>query len=169
MKITKFFILVAVIGTFSFCSSSDDSESLDNVPNGEIVPIEQREITLTGFSENQQSGESQKWWTHVVTKVVLSGPDECGENQTINNQGYFAFYTNGGLYYKSSSSSSPISAGSWEWANSNKTSILVSNQSGEQDFSVTYLNDSNVVYGSVQSQGPCSATTYEQFNNPFFE
>jgi hypothetical protein len=164
-NLLKTFIFIAFVSVISSCSSEDSSNGLDGVPSGEIVSVEKRQLTLTGFSDSPQNSETQKWWTHVISKVNINGPEECGEDVTQNELGYVAFYDDGGIYIKSSRSGSASRSGSWEWTNSDKNSITTQNV----DFTVTYLNDTNVVYASVQSSGPCSATTYEKFNDPFFD
>tara|TARA_B100000767_G_C19731721_1_gene522023 strand:+ start:762 stop:1262 length:501 start_codon:yes stop_codon:yes gene_type:complete len=164
-NLLKTFILIAFVGVISSCSSEDSSNGLDDVPSGEIVSVEKRQFTLTGFSDSPQNSETQKWWTHVISKASVNGPEECGEDETQNDLGYIAFYEDGGIYYKTSISGSAQRGGSWEWTNSDKNSIITQNI----EFTVTYLNDTNVVYGSFQTSGPCSATTYEKFNNPFFD
>ena len=171
-KIVKIFIVIVFVTSLASCSSNDDlasSEGLGSVPKGEIVSLEERQVALTGFSDNQLNSETQKWWKHVISDVKISGPDECGEDLSIEENGYVAFYTNGSLYFKYDTSGSASSIGSWEWTNSNKTAVLISNSLGNQEFTVTYLNENTVVYGSVQSSEGCSAVTYEKFNSPYFE
>lgn len=170
-KKVNFFIVIFVAITIVSCSSNDDESSnwLDTIPSGEIIATEEREKALTGFSEDESEEELQKWWTHVVSNVEITGPEECGESIAVNNSGFIAFYTNGSIYYKSSKSGSAVYNGSWEWVDSNKDAVYVSNSLGSQEFTLTYLNEDNIVYGSQQSEGSCAAITYEEFDEPYFE
>ena len=171
-KVPKLFIMAATLAIITFSCSSDDggdSNSIDGVPSGEIVPSEQRNEALTGFySDTPDEGETQKWWTHVISDFDFSSAD-CGEDFSLEDQGYIAFYPDGDYYQKWSIDGSASQLGSWEWANSSHSKITVFIDGLEQDFTVTYLNEDNVVYGSVQSGSGCSVTTYEQFNNPHYE
>ncbi len=161
--------IASLVILFSSCSKDDDNgSSLNGVPSGEIVAVEERDEALTGYSDLKDSQETQKWWTHVTTVVDYSS-DDCGSDVEYEEMGYFAFYPDGSYYYKSSVSGYAYAVGSWEWTDSSKEEIYVSNSSGSGDFTITYLNDENVVYGSYQSASGCSATTYEQFNSPFYE
>lgn len=162
--------LTASLGSCSKDSNDDDGgNNLDNVPSGELVAVELRNETLTGFPEGGNQSGTQKWWTHVITSVKYSN-SQCGEDLTYTDLGYMAFYPSGEYYLKTSLGEQPEVIGSWEWANSTKSAILVTNSLGQQaEFSVTWLNDNNVVYGSNQGGTSCSVTTYEQFNDPFFE
>ncbi|SHI85926.1 hypothetical protein [Flavobacterium haoranii] len=170
MKTVKLILSVLFISSvtlFTSCSSDDDGGSgLSGVPTGEIVEVSLRQETLTGFDD--EGNGSQKWWTHVVSSADFSS-DDCGDDQTVEDGGYYAWYPNGNYYYKTSINGSTTLAGSWEWTNSSKTKIYIHNNStgAEGEMTLTYLNESNIVYGIKQSGGGCSVTTYEQFNNPF--
>ncbi len=154
---------------FLSCSKDDENDTnLNGVPSGEIVDVEERNETLTGYSDLKDSEESQKWWTHVISSVDYSS-DECGTDVEYEDLGYYAFYPDGSYYYKSSVNGTAYEVGSWEWSDSSKEEIYVSNTTGSGNFTITYLNEDNVVYGSYQSASSCSATTYEQFNDPFYE
>ncbi len=152
---------------FASCSKDgDNGPNLDGVPSGEIVAIEERDEALTGYSELKSTEESQKWWTHVISKFMFSS-EECGDDVSYEEMGYYAFYPNGDLYVKTSLSGSATLGGTWNWTDeSTKNEIYVYFPSlGQgQNFTITYLNESNVVYGSVQSASGCSVTTYEQFS-----
>ncbi|MFC0604828.1 hypothetical protein [Winogradskyella pulchriflava] len=172
LKLPQLFI-VAIFSIVAFSCSSDDgdndSSSIEGVPSGEIVPTELRNEALTGFfSETPIDGETQKWWTHIISNFDFSS-DECGDDFSIEDQGFIAFYPDGNYYQKFSIGGNPSQLGSWEWSNSSHSRITVYTQGLEQEFTVTYLNEDNVVYGSVQSASGCSVTTYEQFNNPHYE
>jgi hypothetical protein len=148
------------------CSKDDEGSGLTGVPTGEIVAIGLRDMTLTGYSDLITQEGSQKWWTHVVSSFDFSS-DDCGDDQTIENSGYYAFYPDGGYYFKSSIDSTPFSVGEWGWTDGSKTKIFISNSIGEGEFTVTYLNEMNIVFGSRQTGPGCSVVTYEQFNDPF--
>jgi hypothetical protein len=157
-------LLLFVTLAFTACSSDDGGEStLSGVPSGEIVAVAERDQALTGASEGQGT---QKWWTHVVSAFMFSSED-CGEDFEYENQGYYAFYPNGNYYTKSSLNGTPTLVGSWEWYNSSKSKIIISNDLGEAVNTLTYLNADNVVFGTKQNAEGCKVTTYEQFNNPF--
>lgn len=173
MNLKKLLTLLVVSFFVVSCSSDDDiAGDLAGVPKGEIVELALRNITLTGSDDlnvpRNTDTSSQKWWTHVISSATINR-EECGDDTEIKNSGYFAFYPNGDYYAKTSKDGTAIRQGSWSWTSSSKDKITVSTQLGTVNFSVTYLNDNNVVYASVQSEGGCSATTYEQFNDPFFE
>ncbi|WP_432670981.1 hypothetical protein [Flavobacterium sp. SM2513] len=160
-------LLLFVSSAFIACSSDDGGDStLSGVPSGEIVSVELRNETLTGFSDDEGS---QKWWTHVVSSIFSSNEEECGWDTEYENQGYFAFFPDGNYYQRTSFSGSQTLVGSWEWANSSKTKISISNQTGEGVMTVTYLNDENIVFGNKQNIEGCSITSYEQFNDPIWE
>lgn len=154
--------------TLTSCSKDDDggSNGLEGVPSGEIVEVGLRQETLTGF--NEEGSGTQKWWTHVISSADYSSAD-CGDDEVIEDGGYYAWYPDGSYYYKAIISDTPSLVGSWEWTNSSKTKVYIHNYttSAEGEMTVTYLNESNIVYGTNQSAGGCSVTTYEQFNNPF--
>ena len=163
-KLKNVFVVLFFFSIFIACSGDDDSTlELIGVPTGEIVAVELRQEVLTGFSNG---AGSQKWWTHVTSSVDFSST-ECGDDQEYNNQGYYAFYASGEYYYKTSTNGSETLVGTWAWEDSSKSKMIISNQSGSAVNTVTYLNADNVVFGSNQSSGGCSAITFEQFNNPF--
>ncbi|MFY9244016.1 MAG: hypothetical protein WAO74_13430 [Polaribacter sp.] len=160
-------LLLTLAFTFSFCSGDDsDSGQFPGVPSGEIVALELRQETLTGYSA--KGVDAQKWWTHVVSNIDISGPEDCGEGQSIRNVGYFAFSPNGDLIFRTSKNGSTTTRGTWRWGNDNKNTVYASDI-GNVEFTLTYLNANNLVIASQQAAGPCSATTYEQFNDPFVD
>lgn len=167
--ITSIFFALTLTVSLVSCSKDDDGgNELADIPSGELVAVELRNETLTGFPDDGRQPGVQKWWTHVITSIEFSST-ECGDDITETAIGYLAFYPTGGIFLKNSPGEEPFNIGSWEWANSNRSAIFVSNSAGQGEFTVTWLNENNVVYGSVQSSGGCSATTYEQFDNPYFE
>ncbi len=95
--------------------------------------------------------------------------EACGDDLSYTEMGYYAFYPDGDLYVKTSINGTPSLGGTWNWTDeSAKDEIYIYFPSlGQgQNFTITYLNEDNVVYGSIQSANGCSVTTYEQFNNP---
>lgn len=149
------------------CGGSDDvSSGLPGVPTGEIVSVELRQQTLTGFSS--RGATNQKWWTHEVSNFDFNNVD-CGDDDTLNNQGYIAFYPDGSLYQRYSTAGTAFKTGDWAWTDSGKSAIRLTRQGESAVFTVTWLNDDNVVYGSNQSAGSCSVITYEKFGNPYFD
>ncbi|OSY88994.1 hypothetical protein WH52_04860 [Tenacibaculum holothuriorum] len=165
-KTKSIFVLLMLTGLIFSCSSDDDiaSNGLEGVPKGEIVPVGERNEALTGFSGKSING-SQKWWSHAITKVTVTGG--CDGDVEVKETGFFAFYKDGGLYVRTTKDGTPVKGGEWKWEDDNKDAVIVTANGNTQKFTVTYLNSSNVVYASVQTQGPCTATTYEQFNNPY--
>lgn len=156
-------VVLAAATLFLGCSSDDGGSSkLSGVPTGEIVAVELRDESLTGFSDGEGA---QKWWRHVISSIEYNSED-CGDSQEIENVGYFAFYPNGNYYQKSSIESTQQLVGSWEWKNDAKKQMYFSNQTGEGEVTLTYLNEINIVFGSSMSAEGCSVTSYEQFNNP---
>lgn len=166
----KFFILALLVTS---CSKEDDSSGdlLSNVPSGEIVPVEQREVTLIGYDvqsqaksyDKQQAEAEQKWWKHGVSKVTYdcSGYDESDNmSETLENT-YFAFKENGTIYYKVGMSGAEMAHLDWEWEDSKKEAIIVQGVS----FKFTELNPSTVTYASVQGESGCEVLTWEQFTN----
>lgn len=167
----RFLVVIIVTLLFGFisCSKDDDGDSsgkLDGVPSGEIVAVGLRQQTLTGFDEDGNG--TQKWWTHVISSITYSSVD-CGDDVAYEDTGYYAWYPDGNYYQKSTTDGTPVLVGEWEWTNSTKTKVYIYNSSSgaEGEMTVTYLNDNNIVYGSQQSASGCSATVFEQFNNPF--
>ncbi|HLT52768.1 MAG TPA: hypothetical protein VKZ97_02700 [Flavobacteriaceae bacterium] len=163
-------LLCTALVTLSACSKDDDGDggsNLDGVPSGEIVSAEFRNVVLTGYTDLESGEGTQRWWTHVISDFNFNSED-CGDDFSYEDTGYYAWYPDGSYYVKTSLNGSPTQVGEWEWANSSKTRIYIYNYSNgsEGEMTVTYLNDNNVVYGSYQSGGGCSLTTYEQFNNP---
>lgn len=176
-KIKQFMPLIAINLLLLFsCSNDEEKVVKDNfagVPTGEIVALELRDATLTGFEasakKNEASKGAQKWWSHVISKVTYNG-SACvkKEGEVLGEKkGYFAFYPNGGLYVRSSKNGTPIRGGSWKWKSSSKNMVVVTINGVSFDNKLTYLNANNVVYASAQPHSGCTAYTYEQFGSPY--
>src|SRR5690554_2441435 len=172
----KVFMSLLFITVVVSCSSDDggNSDYLANVPKGEIVPVAERQRALTGFDEDvaprSSNTETQKWWKYIYGEVTYN----CeGENETdeIEESGYYyAFFPNGKMYYKIGEEGTPNAYNDWEWANSSKSKLQITDQWGETlDFELTELNDDSVVYASYQSEQGCSLLTWEQLGSPVFD
>ena len=162
-------LLFVTFVAFSCSSDSDsDNDRFEDVPSGEIVARNMRQEALTGFSDDDRANNQQKWWTHVISDFNFSGCDDEEEDFSELSVGYFAFYPDGGLYYRSSPDGTPTYSGDWEWKNSNKNAIHLNGETSV-DFEIRYLNADNVVYASYQGNSACNVVTYEQFDNPYFD
>jgi hypothetical protein len=166
---------IAIVTTIS-CSSDDDSSSNpefdSSVPQGEIVPLELRDVTLTGFSYVTTSGknqteESQKWWNYNIGELISANCEEYNEVISLSDY-YFAFSPDGKLLYKIGLNGVVYNDRTWQWTSSAKESIYLDNET-DVKFTITYLNDNNVCYASIQHGEGCTVTTYEHMNNPHFE
>ena len=160
-------LFVATI--FSSCSKDDNQESnnnLDGIPSGEIVARNLRNITLTGFSELSRNEGSQKWWRHTISDFDYI---DCGDDNdySFSDFGYYAFYPDGTMHSKQSIDGTPSYLQEWRWTNSNKTAVYVRDDTSIA-YTVTYLNDDNVVYGSSQNVNGCTLVSYEQLGEPHF-
>jgi len=166
-------ILFISAAIFSSCSSDDDGGdgddiNLDGVPTGEIVARDLRNEALTGFSSLTRNEGSQKWWTHITSDFNYV---DCGEDQdfSVDGQGYYAFYPDGTMHAKDGIDDTPYYLQEWEWTNNDLNAIYVRGDTSVA-FTVTYLNEDNVVYGSNQNvSGPCSIISYEQLSDPHYE
>jgi len=170
-KILVFFFMAAAI--LSSCSSDDSSDdgggnNLDGVPTGEIVALNLRNAALTGFSQLDRNEGTQKWWTHIISDFNYSG---CGDEEGFSQEGngYYAFYPDGTMFEKSGIDGIPSYLQEWQWTDASLSAVYVRGDTSVP-FTVTYLNDDNVVYGSNQNiSGSCSIISYEQLGNPHFE
>lgn len=174
----KVFMLLFFVTVVASCSSDDggSSDYLANVPKGEIVPVAERYRTLTGFDEGSSPNprisntESQKWWKYIYGEVTYNCEGENETDEIEENGNYYAFSPNGKMYYKYGQEGTPVEYNDWEWANSSKSKIRITNQWGEtMDFELTELNDDGVVYASYQSAQGCSLLTWEQLGTPVFD
>jgi len=181
-NLLKTIALVFSLGLITISCSSDDSggnkDYLNDVPKGEIVPVEERYVTLTGFEEGEQQTSSitttsqessQKWWKYIHGEIEYNCEGE-NEVETIEEAGYYyAFFPNGKMYYKIEINGTPIEHNDWEWTDSSKSKVKITNIYGDsQVFEFTELNANAVVYASYQSQQGCSLLTWEQLGDPIY-
>ena len=168
---TKLLLVLFIVTTiFSSCSKDDNQEpdnGLDGIPSGEIVARNLRNVTLTGFNELSRNEGSQKWWRHIISDFDYSGCGAEEDDYSFTDFGYYAFYPDGTMYSKQSIDGTPVYLQEWEWTSPNKTAVYVRGDTSIA-FTVTYLNDDNVVYGSSQSIGGCTLVSYEQLGDPHF-
>ncbi len=174
MKKAKLLVMFLSVTLFSIGCSKDgggggSTKFSDNVPTGEIVAKELRNETLTGFSNSEgepKNTNTQKWWEMHIQALTSSNCPEYDDSTDYEGDGYYvAFYPNGDLASKYGTDGTPDVYSSWEWSNSNKNSIDLEGTT----FTITYLNDDNVVYASKQSGEGCTVETYEQFGSPYFD
>lgn len=174
-KILSIFLMSFILFSCSKEENTGSTLDLKDVPSGEIVALELRDVTLTGYSsilaaKEQKNGtatvSTQKWWTHVVSDIKFNN-SECGKEEKIKNMGFIAFSPNGNILQKTYKDGTYAKTGSWKWTNKDKKKITVTRSGESREFTITYLNKSNVVYASLQTKGNCIARTYEQFNAPF--
>ncbi len=170
MKTAKLLITLLFISLIFSCSSDEDTGGLEGVPSGEIVSVELRNVTLTGFNElsgkSNNKGNSQVWWSNATSDFKFTGScpeDGDYEDENFNTPGFFAFYPNGKMYYKSSVGGDPTFFQNWRWTDSNKTHVYVRDET-DVAYEITYLNSKNVVYGSKRSEGGCTLVSYEQMS-----
>lgn len=185
MKTIKL-LLIGIIGLIIIgCSSDDDGSSSNSIPSGEIVSIELRNKTLTGFNESSNEGLSpkdllsgQKWWVVKGSDIFFEGscPGETEDfleeaksqiKEAIGN--HTALTPDGSILIKLKGEGEPFLNGSWEWTDDSKEAILISSGSVSGELDITYLNDENLVYGNVQSEAGCSLLQFVQFNEPYEE
>lgn len=170
--LSLFFLAVLLV----CCSNSNNEEveeeklnHFSDIPSGEIVQTNLRTLMLTGRENSTSNKNTQKWWTHLTSEYIFNNED-CRNRNNIHNAGYFAFANNGTLYIKLNKNDAASNGGRWKWTSSKKNKITITYRSGDQqDFTITYLNENNIIYASKQSKGECSLLMYQQFNNPFFE
>ena len=166
----KLLFFVALTASVLFSCSKDDDGGNDpfaDVPKGEIVPVEERNQTLTGFSE-QRNNDEQVWWKHVISTVDI----DCGEDsdywEEIFEDSYVAFKPDGQIYSRNGVDGEEYASGTtWEWENEDKDAVIIDLWGdGTQSavFELRELNDGGVVYASLQSEGSnCTAVTWDQF------
>lgn len=163
------------------CSGSDDNNSgggnsdhFKHVPKGEIVSVERRFVTLTGYEENTATLNAvttlttnvQKWWKYVDGEIRYrcDGKDEFEDAGESGD--YFAFSPDGKLYYKYGKNGTPEVDSNWRWTDSSKSKIIVSTE-GEESmvYEFTALNPNLVVYATYLSEGNCSLLAWARFGN----
>lgn len=154
------------------CSSDDGGSSpLDGVPSGEIVPVAERQKTLTGFEEGDapRNVSTQKWWKYIKWYVKYSCGGETEEESEDGEGEYFAFYPDGTLYMKDYLGGTPYFHSNWEWTDSSKSKIRLSNDGESQVYQVTELNANAAVYAAAHSEEGCTFLTWEQLGQPVFD
>lgn len=164
MKTIKNLLLLTLVISFLSCSKNDDTSDskFGNAPTGEIVPVEQRDLELTGFdSADRSTSNSQKWWRHIVSVVDFGSG--CGDNEDeeyVYTDRYLGFTPDGSVYAKIGVNGTPIDTGeTWEWTSSSKDKMIY--QSVE--FTLTELWSIRLTIASDQSQSGCSVVTWEEF------
>lgn len=169
-KLILFYLFACflIISCGSPTGPSIDNNLLDGVPSGEIVPVEEREATLTGLtmskSTESSASESQKWWNHVVTKIDVQNCEGYEDMEESYDDYYFAFKPEGKLYFKVGADGTEYEATTWEWSDGSKSGIVLGDYP-DVEFEFTMLNENEVVYASVQQEGSCRAVTWEHFKN----
>lgn len=155
-----FFITLTASVLFSCSKDDGGNDPLADVPKGEIVPVEERDQALTGFSE-LKNAEIQIWWKHIISTIDI----DCGEEsdyieEELENT-YFAFKPDGQIYYRQGVDGEEYPYEFWEWENADKDAIITQGVV----FELTELNDTGLVYASAQGESGCTAVTWEQFEN----
>lgn len=174
LKLLNLLMVAMMLSIFVSCDKDDsDPESkFPGVPTGEIVEKSQRAMVLTGSDDiidiKGKEKQDYKWWKADKSVIKYSG---CGASETIDNlEGYgdvlieMAFSPEGTIMQRVDGVVSSTGYG-WEWADANKSGIIVQ----EVEFTFTALNESQVVYASIQKGATeeCSsitALTYEVFS-----
>ncbi len=140
----------------------------------EIVSVGERFSTLTGFDEDAGKGletsTSQKWWKYIYGEMEYKCDGEDETEAVESAAAYFAFSPDGTIYYKFDLDGTAFAHHQWEWVDSSKTKVYITNEYGQTlVFEFTELNPDAVVYASYQSEEGCSLLTWEQFGNPTYE
>lgn len=178
MKTAKLFFMGVAVAILSMgCSKDDDgskggkTDFSSNVPSGEIVPVELRNETLTGYSELNAPSKGvmpegiQKWWEYKHGEISSVDCPEFNQPLDVGTDYYFGLYPDGSAYSKYGVDGTPTYIGDWNWTSSAKEALVISWAEGAV-FYLTYLNETNLVYASKQSVQGCSVETYEQMHNP---
>lgn len=181
-NLLKIIGLVSSLGLMVISCSSDDNggnkDYLNGVPKGEVVPIGERFVTLTGYDEGSTSSSlmatsqtnSQKWWKYIYGEIEYNCEGENDVEEIEEAGYYYAFFPNGKMYYKDGINGTPFAHNDWEWADSSKSKVRITDEWGDsQVFEFTELNANAVVYASYQSQQGCSLLSWEQLGNPVYE
>lgn len=149
------------------------AEQFPGVPIGTIVPVEEREATLTRTASAFKSTNEINYWVFSESKIKVTG---CGESETIDNlegldpsslkiafgADYIVYVMNNGV---------PGEAGGWQWSDPSTKNGIILDKYPEVTFTFTALNENEVVYASKQSGAleECSsvtAITYEKVVSP---
>lgn len=167
MKLIKYvFILLLICETALLSCSKDDSggPNFGNAPTGEIVPVAQRDLVLTGYDiTNRNDPTTQKWWRHIASVVDFGSG--CGDNEdeeyTYTNV-YLGFTPEGKVYRKTGIDGSPVDTGNtWEWTSASKDKMIFQGV----EFTLTELWNIRLTIASDQSQSGCNIITWEEFIN----
>ncbi len=170
MKTFKILFMLLSISfiTLSCSSSDDDSDSIDHPEgfSGELVPVGQRDMALTGYDVASRgiTGEF-KWWNADETAGTFSGgcpDDEDYEDWFESNLSLEIAFSSDGVIYQRYSGGNQEAVGDWSWTNSSKNKVNWRNYDDEETFkvSVTYLNENNLVYYLALSNGGCTFREY---------
>lgn len=175
-EILKNMGLVLFLGLTAVACSSDDnkdsgeSDHFKNVPKGEIVSVEKRFVTLTGYEENTVvaksvstlNADTQKWWKYLEAYFEYECDGEYEKEKLEEDGTYYAFYPNGKIYYKSGATGTPVPHHSWAWVDDTKLKVKITPSEGSSAiFEFTELNSKSVVYASYQSEHGCNVLTWE--------
>ncbi len=170
LKIALSISFVALLMLFTVSCESDDGgdtnqttvEVPEGVPSGVIVPVEERDLVLTGFEANTsgRAAVDQRRWKYEFGEVISFSCPEFGQN--ITGDYYIAFTPSGSIEYTNESGNSIATSRSWEWADG-KNAILIDNS---VKFTFSELNNNRTVYFSDQSNSECDVTTYESMHEP---
>lgn len=156
-------ILLTVV--VSACGGDDGgSDSFAGVPSGTIVAVGERDFVLTGEDAGGRLAQvTYKWWELDVSKIDISGPEDCGDDEDLTQADtYVAFASNGDVRARIGTEGDGSVGGSWEWTSSSKDAIFLNGETSVE-FKIRGLNESEVIYASKQSAGVCSAITWERF------
>lgn len=155
-------VCIALVAFLASCGG-DDGPSADpfaGIPSGEIVAVEQRDAVLTGTDSNGR--QSYRWWAQNVSRLDFN-TEECGDDEDLSqNNVYYAFTSDGSIRVRIGTEGDGSVARSWAWSSSSKDAINVDGETSV-DFVIRSLNDSEVIYASVQSAGGCQLVTWERF------
>lgn len=161
MKKINLVVLLSLL--IAACGGSDDpGDPFGDVPSSEIVAVEQRDAVLSGVAESGRSEQNYKWWQQDVSRITYSAACE-EEDEDITVGGYLAFVSGGDLRSSTSGSDEGSSVGTWRWASDAKDAIVIPSLSEDVQFVIRGLNESQVIYASNQSFGPCSVISWERF------
>lgn len=168
MNSIKYIFLLAFVSltVLVSCSKDDDSEgsNFGNAPTGEIVPVEERDLVLTGFDLANRDGiNTQKWWRHIVSVVDFGSG--CGDNEDEEytyTDVYLGFTPEGKIFRKIGISGTPVDTGeTWQWTSASKDKMIFQGV----EFTLTELWNIRLTIASDQSQSGCSVVTWEEFMN----
>ncbi len=176
MKTFKLFAMITAIALFTFsCKKDDDNQHgphdetstiSELVPKGTIVPLSERNATLTGSNESTaaRTTATQKWWeleesAHVITFNVVCDGVSVPDNHSFepldeDDRRFVAFSNNGNiLQSKTSDGTGAIVTGTWKWVDENKNAIEITSEDEDEPgetnvtvYQLTWLDSANLVY-----------------------